>query len=423
MEITSNIPSRLLYIPQISNIGLKNLKPGDKLLGKIVDYQGGRVQVKIGDDQLNATTKLPLKKGTNIDLQFDSYSSKGDLIFKVLPKGEIEGLGASEPIKAFLKELSISDNPRMMEIVKGFIAYGLPLNKELIMSFNRLLPGDTKELQTKLPNLVLLFNRGVTLNRENVDFITSILKGNDLIAFRSLKDNFNKIEEQELVKSLFESIHNVMKGFLINGDSIKSSDIVQITTGKEKTLFELLIALNHLDEEISKNPELKSTLKLSGANIKDIKGSMLTLIKETIGEKLISKDEGKNIVFFHLSISFGEAINEVQIRIYSNKRRMVEDESYRIDLRVETARLGLIGVSIDLNPVTQKSNILFITEDLKIQEAIKDELHKLSDSIKTLGYTSFTVNVTREAVALFTIRDFIKDSMVNSINERIDIKV
>jgi hypothetical protein len=423
MEITSNIPSRLLYIPQISNIGLKNLKPGDKLLGKVVDYQGGRVQVKIGDDQLNASTKLLLKKGSNIILQFDSYSSKGDLIFKVLPKGDDEGLDASEPIKAFLKELSLSDNPKMIEIVKGFISYGLPLNKELIMSFNRLLPGDTKELQTKLTNLVFLFNRGLTLNRENFEFITSILKGNDLIAFKNLKINFNKIEEQELVKSLFESINNVMKGFLINGESIKSSDIVQITTGKEKTLFELLIALNHLDEEISKNPELKSTLNLAGANIKDIKGSMLTLIKETIGEKLISKDITENVVFFHLPISFGEAINEVQTRISSNKRRMVEDESYRIDLKVETARLGLIGVSIDLNPANKKSKILFITEDIKIEEAIKDELYKLSDSIKTLGYNSFTLNVTSEAVALFTIQDFIQDRMVNYINERIDIKV
>lgn len=233
------------------NADVSQLKPGDTFQGEIASVNGEDVQIQLANGQYLAAKlerDVQVALGQILNLQVQS-NKDNKVVLKPVIDGNAQMLRVGE---AALKAASMSVNERNLQLVAKLIENGMPINKNTLMTYNRLALQNPK---VTISNIIELNKLKLPITDDNARQLENYRNLEHKI-LDGVKDAAN-----ELVKA-YESIANGTKQGNLSGSMPNLPALENGAKFMEKVLS--LVA----DENLAESAETENSQSKTNADIK-----------------------------------------------------------------------------------------------------------------------------------------------------------
>lgn len=429
---------------------LKSLATGDKVTASVLDIMGNEVTINVNNSAIKAalTGNMPVNIGDTITFEVNNDNEK-QIVLKPLISGEnSENLFAQKALDAAMLPVTEKNTEIVMQLVKN----NMPVNKEALLEYSRLMAANPNASPETLVNLkkleIPITPENITQfeNYKNYEHSISAKIGNISEGFIALSQNSDGLEALKSMINLPETVSGEDIRTYIGEEQINelknmvSDETIKESITKGITPKELLNALLNSEkpETLVKSEAFKSVVKMfvreqllinpadvsKDNEIKDFytrilkqSGQMTEILKQSGQENTPAFKEITNVkdnvsfmndlnhmlTYVQIPLKFANQNVHSDLYVFKNKGQKIDKDDVSALLHLDMDNLGKMDIYVKLlNGTNVTTN--FCLENEEMLDFINEHMDILQNRLKELGY-----NLNATAKVTGTAHDFVKD--------------
>lgn len=402
-------PGVSLSLPKGANPAM--FRPGNMLHGQVAGFKNGAFTLRLGDQMLQAQSRLPLKVGDTIQLQVQGQN-QGQIHLKLLSTPATKMTMAD--LSNTLSSMKLPVDSANMELAKNMVEMRIPLTKENFSMMKQALaqtarpagPGQQQPapMNSRVAATGFLQNSQLPVTPQNVTVLSNFLSNNPQVGMQMVTLNTE-------LRKLAENTHIAAKDL--------NKMIGEVQNGLGKMMMEPPTRANQ--QAAMKNPKnLKDMAKQAGIEFNlgslgygggeewDFAAILQRMrerfAQEGVGdEKLLSLMRGleenmqaqklinsakteSNLGYYYLQIPLDPEAAEIWLEYTEDGdgNRQIDGQDCRIEFLVNTDEMGELHFLVEVRQ--GKASVFLGTASEEVRRFAAPFLPALAERVMALGY-------------------------------------
>jgi hypothetical protein len=415
-------PGVSLKLPEGANPSM--FRPGNTINGKVAGARGGQVTLQLGDQMLQAQSRVPLKVGDNISLQVRGQN-QGQVHLSVLTSPATKMTMAD--LSTTLTSMKMPIDAAGMDLAKSMVELKIPLTKENFTMMKQVLAQTTTSatkgaataakggaaaapqapqapLTSKVAATSFLQNSQLPITPQNVTVLSNFLSNNPQIGMQmvTLNTELKKMMENTHIaaKDVNKMIGEVQKGLGkmvmeppsrnnkgAQTQSPKNLKGMAKQTGIEFNLgamgygggeeWDFAAILQRMRERFSKE----------GLGGDELLALMKSLEQNLDAQKLINRAKSEsNLGYYYLQIPLNPDAAELWLEYTEDHdgNRVVDFQDTRIEFLVNTESMGELHFLVEVRQ--GKASVFLGTASEEVRRFATPFLPALAERVLAMGF-------------------------------------
>lgn len=396
-------PGMMARLPEGTNMAM--FRPGNTLHGKVTGFQNGQFTLRLGDQTLQAQSRLPMQVGDSIQVQVQG-ENQGQLLLKLMdtPATKMTMADLSNTLSA----MKLPVDGSSMELAKNMVELRIPLTKDNFAVMKQALaqtnqPG-AAPVPTRVAAVGFLQNAQLPVTPQNVTVLSNFLHNNPQLGMQMMELNTE-------LKKLTENTH------------ISASDLNKMIGRMQKDMGKMMMEPpNRANQQAgAKNAKnLKDMAKQAGIEFnlgamgygggeewdyaailqrmrerfakegvgdENLHSLMKGLQENLEAQKLINSARTEsNLGYYYLQLPMAPDPAEVWLE-YNEEgdgRRMVDSQDCRVEFMVNTDEMGELHFLVEIRQ--GKASVYLGTASEEVRRFAMAYLPALAERVTALGW-------------------------------------
>lgn len=404
-------PGVSLQLPEGTNPAM--FRPGNTVHGKVAGMQNGQFLLQLGDQMLQAQSRVPLKVGDNISLQVRG-ENQGQIHLSVLSSPATKMTMAD--LSTTLTSMKVPIDASSMDLAKTMVELKIPLTKENFTMMKQVLaqtsptganaPGgpNSAPMTSKVAATSFLQNSQLPVTPQNVTVMSNFLANNPQIGMQlvSLNTELKKTMENTHIaaKDLNKMIGEVQKdlGKMMLEPPSRNNKGAEMQNPKnlkgmaKQTGIEFNLGAMGMGggeewdfAEILKR--MRERFKKEGVGGDELLALMKSLEENLEAQKLINRAKTEsNLGYYYLQLPLHPDPAEVWLEYTEDGEgnRVVDFQDTRIEFLVNTEEMGELHFLVEVRQ--GKASVFLGTASEEVRRFATGYLPALAERILALGF-------------------------------------
>ena len=397
-------------------------RPGNTVHGQVAGMRNGQVMLQLGDQMLQAQSRVPLKVGDNISLQVRGQN-QGQVHLSVLTSPATKMTMAD--LTTTLTSMRVPIDASSMELAKSMVELKIPLTQENFTMMKQVLaqtgskggaeaakgaqPGGAQQAQqapltSKVAATSFLQNSQLPITPQNVTVLSNFLSNNPQIGMQmvSLNTELKKVMENTHIaaKDLNKMIGEVQKGLgkMVMEPPNRNNKQAQMEapknlkgmakqTGIEFNLGAMGFGGGEEWDFAAILQRMRERFAAEGVGGDELLALMKSLEENLEAQKLINRAKSEsNLGYYYLQIPLNPDPAELWLE-YSEDgegNRVVDFQDTRIEFLVNTEEMGELHFLVEIRK--GKASVFLGTASEEVRRFATPFLPALAERVLAMGF-------------------------------------
>lgn len=403
-------PGVMLRLPEGSNPAM--FRPGNTMHGKVAGFKDGQYMLRLGDQMLNAQSRLPLKVGDSIQLQVQGQN-QGQVHLKLLSTPATKM--TMSDLSNTLTSMKVPIDAGSLELAKNMVELKIPLTKENFQSMKQVMaqtaspaggPGQSQAAPatSRVAATGFLQNSQLPVTPQNVTVMSNFLNNNPQVGMQMMTLNTE-------LKKLSENTHiaakdlNKMIGEVKNGlgkmimepptranqqagmKSPKNLKDMAKQAGIEFNLGSLGYGGGEEWDFTAILQRMRERFAKEGVGGDELLALMKSLEENLEAQKLINSAKSEsNLGYYYLQIPIPPDSAELWLEYDEDGEgnRVIDSQDCRIEFLVNTDEMGELHFLVEVRQ--GKASVFLGTASEEVRRFATAYLPALAERVMALGW-------------------------------------
>jgi hypothetical protein len=412
-------PAVSLQLPEGANPSM--FRPGNTVHGQVAGMRNGQVTLQLGDQMLQAQSRVPLKVGDSISLQVQGQN-QGQVHLSVLTSPATKMTMAD--LSTTLTSMKVPIDAAGMELAKSMVELKIPLTKENFTMMKQVLAQTTPKggaaapgtggpqaaqqqqapLTSKVAATSFLQNSQLPITPQNVTVLSNFLSNNPQIGMQmvSLNTELKKVMENTHIaaKDMNKMIGEVQKGLgkMVMEPPSRNNKEAQMEapknlkgmakqTGIEFNLGAMGFGGGEEWDFAAILQRMRERFAAEGVGGDELLALMKSLEENLEAQKLINRAKSEsNLGYYYLQIPLNPDPAELWLE-YSEDgdgKRVVDFQDTRIEFLVNTEEMGELHFLVEIRQ--GKASVFLGTASEEVRRFATPYLPALAERVLAMGF-------------------------------------
>lgn len=396
-------PGVMARLPEGSNPAM--FRPGNLLHGKVTGFQDGQFTLRLGDQTLQAQSRLPLRVGDSIQVQVQGQN-QGQLHLKLMDTPAAKMTMAD--LSNTLSSLKLPVDASSMELAKNMVELKIPLTKDNFSLMKQALaqtsqPG-AAPTAARTAAVGFLQNAQLPVTPQNVTVLSNFLHNNPQVGMQmmTLNTELKKLSEHTHIaaKDLNKMIGEVQSGLGKMMMEPPSRANQQAGVKNSKNLKDMA---KQAGIEFNLGPtgygggeewdfgeilaRMRARFAKEGVGGEELHTLMRSLQENIEAQKLINMAKTEsNLGYYYLQIPMHPEPAELWLEYNegADGKRVVDAQDCRIEFLVNTDEMGELHFLVEIRQ--GKASVYLGTASEEVRRFAMAYLPALAERVTALGW-------------------------------------